>query len=393
MSDSVMASTSRRGQGLAVLGRRFRLGTILGMEIGIDASWFFIAILVTWSLATGVFPEEFAGLDPLTYWIMGATGALGLFASIVLHELSHSVVARRLGLEMRGITLFIFGGVAQMGGEPSTPRVELFMAAAGPIASIVIGSAFLGLSHAAGSWAAPTAVTGVLQYLGYINLLLAAFNLVPAFPLDGGRLLRALLWQSRRDLRWATRVASQIGGGFGLALIVLGMVAVLGGNLVAGIWYALIGLFVRGAARMSYQQVLVREALQGEPVRRFMHPDVRVVRSDTSLASLVEDFIYRDYHKMYPVVDDGRLTGCVTVDQVKGVPKNEWAAHTVGEVASPCTPTNTLQAGSDAVDALALMRRTGSSRLLVLDGERLAGILTLKDLLQFLATKVELEGA
>lgn len=384
-------STPRPNQGMAIFGKRYRLGSILGFEIAIDASWIFIALLVTWSLAAGLFPTQYENLDTATYWIMGVAGALGLFMSIVLHELSHSLVARRHGVEMRGITLFIFGGVAHMGDEPSTPKAEFLVAIAGPIASVLIGAAFFGLSQLFDALAAPVPLTGVLLYLGYINGLLVAFNLLPAFPLDGGRVLRAILWRSKNNLRQATRISSQVGSGFGIALIVLGVFAIMGGGFIGGMWWVLIGFFLRNVARMSYQQVVMREALQGEPVRRFMRADPHTVRSGTSLASLVEDFFYRDYHKMYPVVDNGHLAGCVTIEQVKNVPKGEWSSRTVGDLATPCTDANSIQSDTDAVEALSLMRRTGTSRLLVMEGDQLVGILTLKDLLQFLAAKIELE--
>jgi len=383
--------STRAGQGTAIFGRRYRVGSILGFELAIDSSWIFIALLITWSLAVGYFPSEYGNLDPALYWVMGVAGAAGLFGSIILHELSHSLVGRRYGVEIRGITLFIFGGVAQMGDEPPTPQAELRMAIAGPIASVVIGASLLGLGRLTAGLAVP--VTAVLSFLGYLNFVLAGFNLLPAYPLDGGRVLRAILWRSRNDLRSATRTSSQVGAAFGFVMIMLGVLAVFAGDLVGGMWWALIGMFLRGAARGSYQQVVVKEFLKREPVRRFMRTDPRTVSTDTTLDALVNDYFYRDYHKMYPVVDGGRLAGCVTIDRVRAVPREAWGARTVGDVAVPCTEQNSLQADSDAIAALSLMRRTGISRLVVLDGDRLAGVLTLKDLLQFLTAKIELEGA
>lgn len=380
-----------RSSGPAIFGRRYSLGSLFGFEIGVDSSWIFIAVLITWSLATGWFPVRHPALSPALYWAMGVVGALGLFASVVLHELSHSLVARRHGMEMRGITLFIFGGVAHMGTEPPTPRAEFLVAIAGPIASLVLGGAFHAVGRAAVMAAAPEALSGVLVYLGTINLVLAAFNLVPAFPLDGGRVLRAILWHLKRSLRWATRVTSIVGAGFGIALIALGIVAFIGGQFIGGMWWALIGFFLRGAARMSYQQLVVREALAGEPVRRFMNADPRTVPPDLPLRTLVEEYFYRDYHKMYPVVEEGRLVGCVAIPQIRGVPREDWDRRTVGEVTTPCTTANTVHPDTDAVQVLGLMQREGSSRVMVVEDGRLVGILTLKDLLRFLAVKVELD--
>jgi CBS domain-containing protein len=294
-------------------------------------------------------------------------------------------------MEMRGITLFIFGGVAQMGSEPPTPRAEFLVAIVGPISSVLIGAAFFAAGVASVAAGAPQAVTGTLRYLGVINVVLAAFNLVPAFPLDGGRVLRAVLWGTKRSLRKATRIASQVGSAFGVALMVLGVLALLRGVIVGGLWWFLIGTFVRNAARMSYQQVLMREALAGEPVSRFMRTDVRTVPSRIPLTSLVDEYFFRDYHKMYPVVDDGRLVGAVTIDQVKAVPREEWSRRTVGDLAAPLTSENTVLPETDAVDALGLMSRGKRSRLLVADNGRLLGLVTISDLLKFLSLKVELE--
>lgn len=379
------------GPRLGVFGSRLRIGSILGFEVGIDASWIFIAILLTWSLAAGLFPARYQGLSGPTYWAMGIAGTIALFLSVVLHELSHSLVARRHGVEIRGITLFLFGGVAQMGSEPQTPRAEFLIAIAGPIASVAIGGLFFLSALASAAVSAPRAITGVLTYVGLVNIVLAVFNLVPAFPLDGGRVLRAVLWHMRSDLRWATRIAAQMGSGFGMVLIILGAMSFIRGNVIPGMWWILIGFFLRGAARMSYQQLMVRRALEGEPVSRFMCPDPTTVSADLLLSVLVEDFFYRDFHSFYPVIGDGGLVGSVSLKQVKNVPRERWAASTVGDLAEPPSESNTIDADTDAVEALSSMQKTGVSRLMVMEGGRLVGIITLKDLLRFLALRIELE--
>jgi Zn-dependent protease len=234
----------------------------------------------------GVFPSMYPGLGHGEYWSMAVAGALGLFGSIVLHELFHSLVARRYGLRMTGITLFIFGGVAEMGGEPESSKTELLMAIAGPLASVFIGLIFHFIAAAgAGSW--PVTVVGVLTYLSWLNWGLAAFNMVPAFPLDGGRVLRAALWHFKRDLRRATRIASVIGSGFGFLLMTWGCYRLFMGDLISAVWYFLIGMFVRSLSRASYEQVLMRTLLEGEPVSRFMHSNPVRVPADASIRSLL----------------------------------------------------------------------------------------------------------
>ena len=364
---------------------------LLGFEVKIDYTWFFLAVLITWSLAAGFFPARYEGLAPATYLFMGVAGAAGLFFSIILHEMSHSVVARQHGIPMKGITLFIFGGVAEMGEEPPNPKAEFLMAIAGPIASVVIsGSMFLSYyALQAAGW--PVAVTGVFHYLGWVNLVLAGFNLVPAFPLDGGRVLRSFLWHTKNDLRWATRVTSNIGSGFGMALIILGVFTFMGGNFIGGMWWGLIGMFIRAAARMSLRQVLMRRAFEGERVRAFMQSDPVTVPPGVTIQSLVDDYIYHHYFKLYPVVENGRLIGCITTSRIKQLSREEWSRLTVGEVAEKCSLGNTISPDSDPVKAMARMSQTGASRLMVVEGNRLVGVLVLKDLLKFLSMHIELE--
>ncbi len=374
-----------------MFGTRFTLFKLLGFEVRIDTSWIIIALLIVWSLAQGVFPLYDRNLSPSTYWILGVLGALGLFASIIFHELCHSLVARRFGLPMKGITLFIFGGVAEMDDEPASPRAEFLMAIAGPLASIGVGAlCFALLSFTRGILARPPGL--VLNYLGTINLSLAGFNLLPAFPLDGGRVFRSVLWRWKGNLRWATKVASRVGSAFGLFLIFLGVFSVLGGGLIGGIWWALIGLFLRSASKMSYQNVLVRDALEGESVRRFMKEDPVTVTADTTVDHLVEDFIYKYHYKMFPVVKDSKPLSCVNINDVRNIPREEWNHHTVDELAKPCSTDNTISIDEDALKALSLMNRTGSSRLMVVDhGGRLVGMVAMRDLMRFLALKLDLE--
>lgn len=375
-----------------MFGRRFHLFTLYGFSVRIDASWFFLAVIVTWSLATSGFPAWHEGLSPVIYLWMGIAGTVGLFASIVLHELSHSIVARHHGIVMRGITLFIFGGVAEMTDEPPSPRAEFQVAVAGPLASVLVSLACLTLAQMGASAGVPVALTGVLQYLALINGVLVAFNMIPAFPLDGGRVLRALLWQRKNNLIEATRITSRIGIGFSFVLIGLGVFSAITGNLIGGIWYFLIGMFLRGAANTSYQQLLVRQTLEGETVRRFMQTSPVSVPAGTTIASLVEDYVYRYHYKMFPVVQSDRLMGCVTTRQVKTLERSTWSQRTVEEVAEPCGANNSIHPDVSAVSALSQMSQAQVSRLMVVEGDHLLGIITLKDLLQFLSLKMELEG-
>lgn len=371
-------------------GRRLRLFRLLGFEVRLDWSWIIIAVLVTWSLADGLFPHLYRQLSKEVYWAMGLAGALGLFGSIIFHEFCHSLVARKFGMPMKGITLFIFGGVAEMGDEPPTARAEFLMALAGPVSSFFLSGVFywlyqLGLNS---DW--PVPLTGVVGYLSLINVVLAGFNLLPAFPLDGGRILRSILWGAKQDLQWATRISARLGSGFGIFLIAWGIFQVLRGDIY-GIWSVLIGLFLRSAAQASYQQLVVRRVLEGEPISRFMTRNPVTVPPALTVAELVEKFVLHYHFKMFPVLEDGRIVGCVTTKDIKGIPREKWGAVRVGDIAERCPPEIFIAPETDAVKALALMNQMGLSRLLVAEGDRLLGILTLKDLLAFFSLKVELQ--
>jgi Zn-dependent protease len=374
-----------------MFNKRVKLFSLFGFEVRLDASWIILAILVAWSLSVGLFPVHFTGLSTETYWIMGVVGALGLFLSIIVHEMAHSLVARKYGMPMKGITLFIFGGMAEMGDEATSPKGEFLMAIVGPISSFAIALVFYGIyvSGKGGGW--PTPVNGVIGYLAMINAILGAFNLIPAFPLDGGRVLRAVLWNVKENIRWATRISSEIGAAFGIVLIVLGVFSIFGGNFLGGMWWALIGMFLNGAARASYQQLVNRKALEGEPLERFINKNPVTVDPSLSLQDLVDNYVYKHNFKMFPVVKGDALKGCISTKEIKGIPREQWESKRVEEVTVPCSDKNSISSQVDATKALATMNQSNQSRLMVVENNRLIGIITLKDMLKFLSLKIELE--
>jgi len=373
-----------------MFGKGITLIKLFGFEVKIDLSWLILGGLITWTLAQGLYPGTYKGLPAGIYWIMGGATALGLLFSIVFHELWHSLIARRFGLPMRGITLFVFGGVAEMTDEPQSPKVEFLMAVAGPISSVFLGLAGLGVAALGRGWTWPVAVIGVINYLGFMNLLLAGFNLIPAFPLDGGRVLRSILWSWKDNIRWATRIASNIGSGFGVLLILFGVVEFFLGSFIGGIWMVFIGMFLRGASRMSYQQMIVRRALEGEKVRHFMKADPVSVPPGLSIQELVDKYIFKYHYKMFPVVENDRLVGCVMLSQVKGIPREEWHAKRVSDLDMACGKDNAVSPDEDAVKALSIMSRNNVSRLMVVEGGRLKGVIALKDMMKLLSLKADL---
>jgi Zn-dependent protease/CBS domain-containing protein len=370
---------------------RWRLFRVCGIPIYVDASWLIIVALLAWTL-TAEFRQAVPSLTAPAYWILGLATALSFFVCIVLHELGHALVAQRMGMPIRGITLFMFGGVAELGGQPSSAGKEFLMAIAGPVVSAVLALLFWGLSAAGGQadWA-PSAVVFFGQ-LAFINVAVLMFNLVPAFPLDGGRVLRSALWGAMGSLRKATYWASLLGQGFAWLLIGLGVLSMIQGFFINGMWLGLIGLFLSSAARASYQQVLIRQALEGEPVRRFMNTEPVVVPPSLDLRQWVEDYVYRYHHKTFPVAANGHLEGVISTRDLDRFPRQEWEHHSVAEVMRPDVEAVSLRPSADALQALTQMQRTDASRLLVTDNGRLVGILSMKDLLRFLQLKLELEG-
>jgi Zn-dependent protease/CBS domain-containing protein len=382
-----------------MFGKGWKLFRLLGIPISVDASWLIILALLTLSFSQGFpqflhrfFPDYGVQLQPYDYWLMGLFTAVSFFICILLHELGHAVVARSRGMPIQGITLFLFGGVAQIGEEPRSAATEFLMAIAGPLVSVILALAFGILASVGyyGGWPPPIVIC--LGYLAIINGMVLIFNLIPAFPLDGGRVLRAILWGATDNLRRATYWAALAGQAFAWLLVAWGLVQFFAGNWLGGIWSGLIGLFLNSAAKSGYQQVLVKQALQGEPVSRFMNPHPIVVPPSLDLRHWVDDFVYRYHRKTFPVVTGDHLEGCVDTRALTQIPRQEWDQHTIGEVMRHDLATLEIRPDADALDALGKMQRGQVSRLLVTQGDHLLGIVSLKDLLRFLSLKLELEA-
>jgi Zn-dependent protease/predicted transcriptional regulator len=372
--------------------RQFRLFSLFGFEVKLDLSWLLLALLISWSLGAGMFPAEFPGLSSRTYAWMGVIGALGVFFSIVFHEFSHSLVARHYGMQIKGITLFVFGGIAEMEGEPPSPKSEFLMAVAGPLASFLLAFVFSRIEAIALLHEWPTPVVGVSNALAYINTVVAIFNLVPAFPLDGGRMLRAALWHIRKDLRAATRISSQMGSVFGLVLIFLGVFAFIQGNIIGGMWWFLIGIFLRGAAQSSYQHLVLHDTLHEQPVSRFMRRNPETVPPSVTVRSFVEDYVYQHHFKMFPVVEKSELLGSVSINDIGKIPREEWDSVTVRDVMKPRSDDNTISADMETEKLLTSMMHPGrQSRYMVVDDGQLVGVIALKDVLELIALKMEIE--
>ncbi len=373
-------------------GHNITLFRLFGFEVRANLGWVLLAILVAWSLAAGYFPTYYPGLPQSTYWSLGILGMAGLFASLVLHEMSHAMVARARGMKIGGITLFLFGGVAELKEEPPTARIEAEVAAAGPLMSFTLAGLFYLLAQALGGLEVAAPTVGLVAYLSTINLILALFNLVPGFPLDGGRLLRAFLWSRHGDLLAATRTASQVGQGFAMLLIALGVWALLSGAGLGGMWWVLIGLFLLSAARASYAQMLAHQTLGGITVGRLMNPTPVTLAPDLPLDRFVSDYAYRHHFSLYPVTDGAHLLGAVRTRDIGRIAADAWPQTPITAIMHPLDRVPTIAPGRSAEEALERMQSTRFPQILVTEGDHLLGILTLRDLMEHLAIRRAIEG-
>ncbi|MBI4492519.1 MAG: site-2 protease family protein [Chloroflexi bacterium] len=368
------------------------LGRIAGISIELHYSWFFVFVLLTLSLAVGFFPVNFPTLGPTATWVASAASAILLFVAVLLHELSHSFVARARGMEVQSITLFIFGGMSNIRGEPRSALDEFLMAVAGPLASFALGAVCFGLTRLG----LPTPALAVLSYLALVNVLLGVFNLIPGFPLDGGRVLRSILWGTTHNLRRATLWAAGVGQGVAWLFILGGFyIAFFEGALLSGIWLALIGFFLNSAAEASRAQASVRERFRGVRVADLMSPRPVVVGPDLPLEDLVERFVLERNLRALPVVEDDRLMGIITLVDVRHIPRDRWPYVAVGQVMTPAERLKVVEPDDPLALAVALLGQDDFHQVPVVRSGRLVGLLTRSQIIRFLQVRDELglEGA
>lgn len=366
-----------------------RIGSILGISIEINFTWFIIFALVTLSLATAYFPQQFPELPTTTNFILGVITSIFFFGSVIFHELFHSIVAKLNNIPIRKITLFIFGGVAQMSQEPPSPGVEFKMAVAGPLSSLGLAFIFGLVWLLARSLSLSVFVIAPAQYLSWINALLAVFNLLPGFPLDGGRVLRAGLWGWSKDITAATRIASRVGEGFAYLLIFMGFLGVLRGQWGLG-WFILIGWFLQQAAQSSYQHLIFERSLSNVKVADIMTREVETVAPDISLDRLVDEYFLKFKFGRFPVVSDGQLLGIITLHDIKEVPREEWAFKAAKDILTPLEKTMTVGPQDEAVQVLTRMAQSEVGHLLVVENNSLVGLVTRSDIIRLIKIKSEL---
>ena len=364
-----------------------RLGRLFGIEIGIHYTWLLAFVFIAWSLAQRFFPQSYPGWTPVTYWVTGILAALLLFASVLLHELAHSLVGRARGMTIRSITLFIFGGVSNMEGEAERPSVEFIMSMVGPLTSFALAGIFWGSTQLLTNHDNP--VAAILTYLTLINAILGAFNLLPGFPLDGGRVLRSILWATTGNLAKATNIAAALGRFFGWALIAFGVFQLLTGNLLGGLWIAFIGWFLSSAADASRREITLHEHLRGTRVKELMDPRIEGISPEVSVQDLVWG-IFRQHHRhAVPVLQNERLVGIVTVTDVKELSQDKWPRTPVAEIMTR-QPLYSVAPEDELNSALKLIASHDLNQVLVLSQGKLAGILSRADIIRYLQLSQEL---
>jgi Zn-dependent protease len=373
----------------------WQIGRALGIPIRIHASWFLVFVFVTWSLATGYLPEALPGLSESRYWGMGAVAALLLFLSVVLHELGHSYVAQRYRIPIGQITLFLFGGVAQMRKEPPSPKAEFLIAIAGPVVSFALGVCCLGAAVVAEALLVPSGGKGLVVLgglLGIVNVQLGLFNLIPGFPLDGGRALRAGLWAWGHNFHRATSQAALIGLGFGVVLVGLGaslLVGTISGTLdhsmaSQGGWLIFIGAFLFGAAWSTRRQAALRLALSATAVRDVMIRALVTIAPHLAIQTAVDEFFVAHGDGGFPVMDEGQIVGLITVEDVRAVPQGLWSWRTVRDVMRVASPELFIPSDWSIMQAMERMVQTGWDRLVVVDQGQPVGLITRSAIAQFL---------
>ncbi len=352
------------------------IGRVAGIQIGVNWSWLVVFALIVWTLYAGIFPETNPGLGDGTYAAMAIVAAVVFFLSLLAHELGHAFVARREGMEIDGITLWLFGGIARFKGMFPSAGAEFRIAIAGPLVSLALGVVFVLLAWVAG---APESADGVFAWLGYINLALLVFNLLPALPLDGGRVLRSALWAARGDFIWATRISAAIGRGFGYLFIAVGIFLLIFEGAFSGAWLAFMGWFLLQAAGAEDRYLLARQTLGGLRVSDVMNRSPVVTRPDTTLGAFMDDVVWTGRHTTYPVVDNGRAVGLLPFRCVAGVPRSEWDTRRVRDCMVPLEEVPVLSPDEELVEAAGDLSESDLARGLVLEGDRLAGLLSLTD--------------
>lgn len=367
------------------------IGKVFGVKIRLHYTWFIIFALITWTLAGFYLPDQYPGLTTTVYWILGAISALLLFASVLGHELAHSYVAIKRGIAVPSITLFLFGGVSETETEPPDPKTEASISVVGPLTSLAIAAVAATAWYATITLNLGAIIEAPLFYIAFINLLLGLFNLLPAFPLDGGRLLRAGLWQWKKDLIPATKLATRISTIFAYGIIGVGLFILLFGSLIGGIWLIFIGWFLKNGADQSLKQTIITQALTDIDVNEIMSKNVVTVPAEKTVTQAVEEYFDVNKHGGYPVTQDDQIAGIITIEDIRKISKEERATKKVADIMTPRSKLVFLRPNESATDAFLKFSKNEVGRLPVIENEKVIGIITRSDLFRIIRTRTQLE--
>jgi len=368
------------------MGNSFQIGKLFGISIRIDATWFVIFALIAWTLGSHYFPQFYPNWNQMIYWIMAVLTAIIFFASVVAHELAHSLVSKARGVPVRSITLFIFGGVAEITDEPKKPASEFWMAIAGPLTSIAIAIIFGGFYFLAGR--SKTPFSAMSLWLSGINMTIAVFNLIPGFPLDGGRVLRSIIWRITGNIRSATRVASIVGRIVAYLFILWGIYRIFFNNdIFGGIWIAFIGWFLENAASSSYRQLALKEALQGVRVRDVMMSDCPRLAYNLTIRELVDTYILHSNHQCFPVINNETVIGIITIQSIKEVPRESWESVMINEIMIPLTEMISVSPDEEVFSVLQKMAISRVSQIPVIQEGQLVGMISRDSLINIINLK------
>jgi len=359
----------------------WKIGTLMGIPIRVHYSWLIIFGLLTWMLSSRYFPQVTPDLPFASYWISGILAALLLFASVAFHELAHSWVAQQYKLTIESITLFIFGGVAQLKGDPPHPRAEFWIAIAGPASSLLLSGLFFFLTVVTQG-----STQALFAYVARINLILGVFNLIPGFPMDGGRVLRSAIWGKKGDYFYATQKASLVGRGVALFFIFFGLFSIFTGG-PGGIWLMFVGWFLYSAAQASYQQATLQETLSGIKVKDIIVRDMETIEPSTSLDEAVDRYFLRFGYGGFPVMDRGKFLGILTLKEVKNVRREDWGKTTVSEVFVPHEKRWEISPEADVMKALELMIKEDKGRIIVMEKDHVVGLITRNGIARYVQIK------
>ncbi len=366
---------------IGMLRKHIKVGSISGISIELDYSWFLVFFLLTWLLAVNYFPIEIQGASGFFYWVVSALTAILFFISVLLHELGHSFLARRFNIQVKRITLFIFGGVAEIRQEPPSAGAEFWIALAGPAVSILLA----GIFYFSGRIAVPgSGLWVMLSYLALINLVLAGFNLIPGFPLDGGRVFRAVIWAVKHNFKRATMIAANTGRFFAYGFIILGIFLILSGNLFDGLWLVFIGWFLESAAVAQIHQQTVRDLLSGHTVKDALRSEIQSVPAQTSVQDLIDYHIIGKGRRYFLVKDDDRATGLLTIHRVKEIPPEKRKETRVSEIMIPKDKVRSINLQENLWEALKEMDQDGVNQVLVTRDHTIAGVLGRDSILTFI---------